>query len=215
MSAPRSKYEWHRIAVDRSDELKPTAFRVLMAIFDYSDRGGANAYPSISTLAERLNLDTRNVKRAIKDLREAGWIVTTSQGGHIDGKNQATVYRLGIPPEGVVESTTRGWSNLHKGGGKNSHPNRPSNRSSEYSEGKPSASPASGDGAKVIQPNVRDWSKFEDLENIEQWLDNKLDGWRGDHVLETAVWMMWEDDRHPKAILNYACSRMGYKLKAA
>lgn len=210
----RSKMDWYKQAARSTQELSHVEFRVLMALASYSDKDGKNAHPGNSRLSADTGIEQRNLRRYLKRLEESGWIVTTSAGGNHIRKGTATTYMLTIP--------SKGGNGEQKGG--NDYPARevattlPSGYISgpiDHSEGKPSASPASGDGEKVIQPKIRDWSRFDELEHLEQWLDTNLNGWRGGHQLETAVWMMWEDDRHPKAILNYACHQMGYKLKAA
>ena len=70
---------------------------VLLALVSFTDKAGANAYPSIATLSARCCCNRSTVHRALKSLRERGVIEPQGKGrkGTIRYKVRLTVQRVG------------------------------------------------------------------------------------------------------------------------
>ena len=62
------------------DKLTPSQRLVLLALAYYTDRNGANAYPSQSTLARMCCCSRSTVKRALAALIARGLIIPTGKG---------------------------------------------------------------------------------------------------------------------------------------
>lgn len=95
---------------------------VLLALADYAHDTGANAYPSIDTLAEKALVDRRTVQRSLAELQRLGEVKqtgTTSRGTKIW---QLTLPGLGgdkLPPEGSsTGSSTRSGGRMPPRGDK-------------------------------------------------------------------------------------------------
>jgi DNA-binding transcriptional MocR family regulator len=73
---------------------------VLLALVSFTDKRGANAYPSIATLSTRCCCNRSTVHRALKSLRERGVIEPQGKGrkGTIRYKVRLTVQRVGSHP---------------------------------------------------------------------------------------------------------------------
>lgn len=71
-----------------------TPFRVLLQLADRADQLGYGAYPSVTTIAERLECSERTVFRALKELQMLGLIRRGDQRyvEHIDPRHRPTVY---------------------------------------------------------------------------------------------------------------------------
>ena len=69
---------------------------VLLALVSFTDKAGANAYPSIATLSTRCCCNRSTVHRALKSLRERGVIEPQGKGrkGTIRYKVRLTVQRV-------------------------------------------------------------------------------------------------------------------------
>lgn len=101
-----SKLAW--IKRTHGHKFDGSSFRVLVVLFNHSDENGENAYPSIATIADEAGVTERSVNRALKFLKDNGWIRQVSRGSGYSGK--ASVYALvadapSIPDKTVVYGT--------------------------------------------------------------------------------------------------------------
>lgn len=76
----------------------PAARHVFLTLLTFADGPGnkrplENAFPSVTTIAERTALGRATVHRKLALLRKAGWIVVTENGGG----TKATTYALAVP----------------------------------------------------------------------------------------------------------------------
>jgi len=85
-----SKLSWQRAL--NGHRLSPAQYRVLLTLFSFTDGNGAGARPGWPLLTAATALDQRTVKRAVKDLVEAGYLVRTGAGG---GRGRAASFALG------------------------------------------------------------------------------------------------------------------------
>lgn len=94
---PASKLPWQTALVKRShaEGLSPSVQHIALVLSTYSNRDGTNAYPPIKTLVEVTGRSQSTVTRALRDLREKGWVRQESKGSGFGGR--ASVYRLTIP----------------------------------------------------------------------------------------------------------------------
>ncbi|UMB71768.1 helix-turn-helix domain-containing protein [Mycobacterium paraterrae] len=103
-----SKLLWHKEL--RGCDMKPSAYRVLMTVFDYTDENGQGAYPGNDRLAADTCLSLSTVKDALKDLVAEGWLRRECRGGRSgSGAHWAAEYALTTPWEmssGEFESST-------------------------------------------------------------------------------------------------------------
>lgn len=96
-SQPSTKLPWQTALVKRSKDsgLTPTTQHIALVLSTYSDHDGTNAYPPVKTLIEASGRSQSTVTRALRELREKGWIRQESRGSGF--ANKASVYRLTIP----------------------------------------------------------------------------------------------------------------------
>jgi DNA-binding transcriptional MocR family regulator len=86
-------------------EMKPTTFRVLVTVFDYTNKFGRRAYPGNKRLAQDCCLSVKTVERALKELEKDGWVCRVARGGRSgDGAHWAAEYELVQPVE--LDTTT-------------------------------------------------------------------------------------------------------------
>lgn len=71
---------------------------VLTALADYADPAGANAWPSVPTLAHRLGTSDRSIQRALARLRKVGLIAPGNQAlvQHLPKTRRPTVWVLRV-----------------------------------------------------------------------------------------------------------------------
>src|SRR5512139_3428752 len=78
--------------------LNAEARLVLVSLADYSDPTGRNAWPSVGTLAHRLGVTTRSVRRALALLEDLGLIRHGDQSvvAHVRADRRPTVWDLAL-----------------------------------------------------------------------------------------------------------------------
>lgn len=209
--APRSKMEWYKHASRAAQDLSHAEFRVLMAVASYSDKMGGSAHPGKERVATDTGIHAKNVQKHLRALEDQGWLLVRQIGGNALFRGAATVYQLGAPEKGS-NSIPKGSTQNSSRGVAITPPSDHSPDPLDHSAG--AASPAPQSTARIIRPNVRDWTRFDDLDHLTGWLDHHVPEWQSDHVAQLAVPSMWEDERHPKSILSYVLSRHGLKLAA-
>ncbi len=66
---------------------------------------GSNAYPSFQTLAKQSGYSASTVKKAMKELIEAGWVSQVRKGGSpTGGERQSNKYQALIPGQQITRS---------------------------------------------------------------------------------------------------------------
>ena len=104
------RYAWWRAL--RRSTLTPTARHVAMAVSTYMNKDGAGAWPSMATLADDTGRSRAVVKRAVRELRDTGWLTVESGGGRrADGGYVSNRYRASIP-SGVVDAPSTASSGV-------------------------------------------------------------------------------------------------------
>ncbi|WP_369815959.1 helix-turn-helix domain-containing protein [Mycobacterium sp. 852013-51886_SCH5428379] len=79
---------------------------VLLAVWDYSNADGTNAYAGVQRIAEDVGINERTVRRALQALCAAGWLRKESTGGRSgDGARWASVYSLTVPSQPDIDDT--------------------------------------------------------------------------------------------------------------
>ncbi|MGW4331866.1 helix-turn-helix domain-containing protein [Rhodococcus koreensis] len=87
-----SKLEW--LTGLRGADLTHAEFRVLVALFTYTDAHLRNAYPSKATLAAAANVTPRTLTLALRTLQEKGLARIVQAGGNQHRKGAANVWEL-------------------------------------------------------------------------------------------------------------------------
>lgn len=76
--------------------LPSTTKLVAYALWDFSDQRGRNIHPGISKLAAIVGVSNRTIERALKQLRQEGWIVRTKSHQDFGKRSKMSdVYALG------------------------------------------------------------------------------------------------------------------------
>ena len=97
-------------AVLKVFDLKPSQKLTLISLASF----GKKIYPSRLTLAKQIGLHERQIGRILKDLREMGFIESTSGGGHSRrGNPVANQYKLYVPPN-IFRKDSKGYWSLPK-----------------------------------------------------------------------------------------------------
>lgn len=73
------------------------AYRVLLAVFNYTDQDGGSAHPGIARLAQDCDMGESTVRRHLTWLKEHGYVVQESRGHSVGDVNLASVYSLALP----------------------------------------------------------------------------------------------------------------------
>ncbi|PWF82353.1 hypothetical protein DEJ38_06550 [Kocuria rosea] len=91
------KFWWHKMAT-RDGELTAAQYRVLMAVWDYTDEHGRNAFPGRDGIARGSACAPRTVDRTLPVLTAGCYLTVMDEGGRgKGGRGLATVYALGVP----------------------------------------------------------------------------------------------------------------------
>jgi Helix-turn-helix domain len=83
----------------RGHNMPSTAYRVLVAVFNYTDASGQGAHPGQRRLAEDTGIKERRVRDHLRWLTEHGYLIEVSRGHGSGGHGVATVYALNLPAE--------------------------------------------------------------------------------------------------------------------
>lgn len=73
--------------------LRPTAYRLVAIIASMTNAKTGDCYPAVSTLADRLRLSEQAIRKAMRELENAG-LVSVSYNA---GRNNTNIYRLAFP----------------------------------------------------------------------------------------------------------------------
>lgn len=93
-----------------TDDIPPTAFRVLLVLADHASDDGTAAFPSRASIAMRLRCSERTVQRHFAALREAGLIIDGDQRlvSHLRANRRPTVYDLPLWIRGDIDDSPTG-----------------------------------------------------------------------------------------------------------
>jgi hypothetical protein len=91
----------------RGQKMSAPAYRVLLAVFNYTNESGENAHPGEKRLAEDTGLSQRSVRDYLKWLTENGYLIKGKRGHGSGGQGIATVYALDLPAESRRLATGR------------------------------------------------------------------------------------------------------------
>jgi hypothetical protein len=81
----------------RGHKIGNGAYRVLLAVFNYTDEHGKNAHPGIARLAEDCDMGESTVRRHLTWLKERRYVVQESRGHSVGAVNLASIYSLAMP----------------------------------------------------------------------------------------------------------------------
>lgn len=91
-------------------DIPTTKKMILLAIADHASDDGDNAWPSLSTLAKKVGIGERHVRRMLRELEHDGWLVTFKQrGGRADQEDASrpNLYRIVIHTGDIQTPTPR------------------------------------------------------------------------------------------------------------
>lgn len=102
-------------------DCKSSELLVLLALADFSDDNGENAYPSMATLAKKARLSDKQVRRVVQTLVELKLLEIVEEGGWKHGRNRSNSYRIrleniGTPKLGVLPPAGEGYSHPRENG---------------------------------------------------------------------------------------------------
>lgn len=128
---PARRFEWERSV--RDSELRAIAKHVGLTIATYGDADGTSLHPGAALLQKATSTSEATVRRGLRDLVEAGFLVRVSGGKKAPGRsrNDADEYRLTLPigdhtdyqSEGLqVAETGDCWSESGLTGGLSDYP---------------------------------------------------------------------------------------------
>jgi hypothetical protein len=85
----------------RGHQMSSGAYRVLVALFNYTDASGRHAYPGERRLADDTAIKERTVRAHLKWLTDNGYLIKGARGhgGGGRGHGIATVYAVALPAE--------------------------------------------------------------------------------------------------------------------
>lgn len=101
------RFAWHD-AVMQSNDLTPTAKNVATALaFKFANRKTAQINPPQSKIADYLKVHVDTIKRVMRELRNAGWLIATGDGG----RGKAPLLRLLTPGKVLPFPASKGGAN--------------------------------------------------------------------------------------------------------
>src|SRR4051812_31413021 len=94
----------HISAAFRNSKAKLAPRFVLVCLSNFADQNGV-CYPSVKRIAQYCGMCDRAVQNAIDALIKLKELEVVKQGGTIDGKKLANVYRVTVPLDGCTKYT--------------------------------------------------------------------------------------------------------------
>jgi hypothetical protein len=97
----------------RGHQMSPSAYRVLVEVFNYTNASGGHAHPGERRLAEDTGLAVRSVRAHLKWLTDNGYLKKgpRGHGGGGQGPGWATVYAVALPAGRPL--STSGFPSTH------------------------------------------------------------------------------------------------------
>lgn len=89
--------------IENSNELTDGQFRVLVCIASFKNQKTGRCHPSISLIADRVNMAERSVRRIIKKLQEDGWLIVRGGGRGPRNSNQYEFPAMEKADSGVTQ----------------------------------------------------------------------------------------------------------------
>ncbi|WP_339949041.1 helix-turn-helix domain-containing protein [uncultured Albimonas sp.] len=95
----RDRFMWGRCI--RKDQARTLSAKMLAWALaeEFADNDTGACHPCVETLAEALALSTRQVRRAVRELEEAGWLAVD----RASGRGRSSTYQLTFPGEIAAE----------------------------------------------------------------------------------------------------------------
>jgi DNA-binding Lrp family transcriptional regulator len=91
----RDRFMWGR-CIRQAAEISPSAKMLAWALSEqFADNETGECWPKVGTLAEALALSERQVRRAVRELEDGGWLLVE----RASGRGRASSYRLAFPGE--------------------------------------------------------------------------------------------------------------------
>jgi DNA-binding transcriptional MocR family regulator len=87
----------------RGHDMPNGAYRVLVAVFNYTNASGEGAHPGERRLADDTGLSVRSVRDHLKWLTEHGYVQRGRRGHGSGGRGIATRYAVTLPAESRAE----------------------------------------------------------------------------------------------------------------
>ena len=87
-------------------DVTPAEFRVLVTIFNYSDKRGNNAAPGRSALIADTGLTEKHIRTCVRALEARGLLLVTEEGGRRNGRPLARGWSLCRDPQSVLSTET-------------------------------------------------------------------------------------------------------------
>lgn len=171
----------------------------------YANRDGSNVRPGVPRLMKDTGLKERALRNHLAELRNAGYIVETSNWTAAEQRAQklATVYQLAVPVAAKRGLTVaKGASGYQEGcisvpGKGASDCTPPDQVSPDHSQSTIPRDKLAGSTLRVEpEPDLDDWDYEDDLARIEQ----AVGGFAA--CDETTALGMLSNGMHPKAIIN-------------
>lgn len=155
----------YREAVWRSD-LSASLKLAALAMCEFMDHTTLDdARPGTALIARRTGLSQSTVKRCLRSLVAAGWLIQTQRGGSAGGRKLASIYRGSIPKTGVTMNPVENENRGHSDTGPGTEPGSPRHGNRGHSEPPPSL--REGRPGRRIAPGP----KRAGAERLNGWID--------------------------------------------
>lgn len=178
------QHEWRRAIRGRMQS--PTVFAVAQALVSYTNKDGSKAHPGNERLAADVGCTTKTIQRALKWLRDEGWIRLDQPANRPDqGRKIAQEWSLTVPEQ---------WTSTDPTVDSGVHPPDPDLHHSALVERAHSASgPQKNNFLDIDHPDYDD-------ELAEEWIADQVDGFSGYELTTTGN--MLANGVHPRVIVN-------------
>lgn len=107
-----SKLRWLQ-TVHRGPRLTASQYRILVEVFNRTQRNGRGGIVSVDTLISRASVTPRTAKDSVRALQDLGYIKVTKRGSAYSGK--ANIYALGSPQLGADKRPDIAWEEVEHG----------------------------------------------------------------------------------------------------
>lgn len=176
------QHEWRRAI--RSQMNSPTTFAVAQALVSYTNRDGSNAHPGNERLAADLGCTTKTIQRALKWLRDEGWLRLDQPANMPDrGRKLAQEWSLTVPEQ---------WTSQTPTGDTGVHPPDPDlHHSASVSPPRSTTVARKDDKLDYLHDDF-------DMDYAEEWISDQVDGFSGYEL--TMVDNMLAGGVHPHVI---------------
>lgn len=178
------QHEWRRAIRGRMQS--PTVFAVAQALVSYTNKDGGKAHPGNERLAADLGCTTKTIQRALKWLRDEGWLRLDQPANKPNqGRKLAQEWSLTIPEQWTSSAPTED-SGVHP-------PDPALHHSSPLELAHSASGPVKNSKLDINHPDY-------DGDYAEEWISDEVGGF--DRYELSTAYNMLAAGVHPRVIAN-------------